>query len=93
MEGKGEKEVRRKWYERLPHTYVILFILIVIGAILTWALPSGQFDREIVPGSTRAQVVPGSYHYTESEGVGVFGLLKAIPQGMDGACQIIFMIM
>lgn len=84
---------KKKWYERIPHTYVILIILIVFAAVLTWVLPAGQFERVIPEGATREQVVPGTYTEIDQNGIGFFDIVKAIPQGMDGACTIIFMIM
>lgn len=84
---------KKHWYERMPHTYVILFALIVLSAVLTWVLPAGQYKRTIPKGSVREQVVPGTYAQTEQHGIGIAGILKSIPQGMDGACTIIFMIM
>lgn len=90
---KSSPLVRKKWYERIPHTYVILFILVVIAAVLTWILPAGQFQREIVGNLTRPQVIPGTYAATEQHGVGPFAMFKAIPEGMVGAASIIFLIM
>ena len=55
--------------KKIPHTYVIVFYVIVISAILTWIIPGGSFDRHIVKvnGIDRNVVVPGSFHYTESK--------------------------
>lgn len=90
---KNSPLVAKKWYERIPHTYIILLILVAIAAILTWILPAGQFTREAVNGLTRPQVIPGSYVPTEQSGVGPFAMFKAVPQGMVGAASIIFLIM
>ncbi len=51
---------------KIPHTYVIVFSIIVISAILTWIVPGGAFDRQIlsVNGIERNVVVPGSFHLT-----------------------------
>ena len=87
------QSLEKKWYQKMPHTYVILFILICIATLLTWILPAGQFERATVEGLSRPSVVPGTYHETERNGVGLFALFEAIPQGMIGAAQIIFMIM
>lgn len=84
---------RKKWYERMPHTYVILFALIVLSALLTWVLPAGRFERAIPEGSVREQVIPGTYAETEQNGIGISGILESIPKGMNGASSIIFMIM
>ncbi|CAM3584672.1 YfcC family protein [Erysipelothrix urinaevulpis] len=84
---------KKRWWEKIPHTYVILFLMIVIAAVLTWVLPAGQFERVDVEGLSRPVVVPGSYHTVEQSGVGIWGVFKSIPEGMVGASSIIFLIM
>ncbi|MCX6254771.1 MAG: AbgT family transporter [Bacteroidia bacterium] len=55
--------------KKIPHTYVIVFTIIIISAILTWIVPGGAFDRHIVTvnGIDRNVVIPGSFHFTESK--------------------------
>lgn len=84
---------KNKWWKKLPHTYVILFAMIVLSAILTWILPAGQFARETVEGLSKPVVVPGSYESLPQSGVGPWGIFKSIPVGMVGASSIIFLIM
>jgi uncharacterized ion transporter superfamily protein YfcC len=50
--------------KRIPHTYVIVFLLIILSAILTWIIPGGTFERQIVSvnGIDRSVVIPGSFH-------------------------------
>jgi uncharacterized ion transporter superfamily protein YfcC len=93
MSNQETGPARKKWYERIPHTYVILFGMIVIAAILTWILPAGEFTRKAVGNVARPQVIPGSYARAAQSGVGVWGLLKSIPAGLNAAANIIFMIM
>jgi len=52
--------------KKIPHTYVIVFSIVVIAAILTWIVPGGMFDRQIVSvnGIDRNVVIPGSFHYS-----------------------------
>ncbi|MCU0458841.1 MAG: AbgT family transporter [Bacteroidales bacterium] len=54
-------------FKKIPHTYVIVFSIIVLCAILTWIVPGGSFARETVNvnGIDRSVVVPGSFHYTD----------------------------
>ncbi|MCU0379196.1 MAG: AbgT family transporter [Bacteroidales bacterium] len=54
--------------KRIPHTYVIVFSIIVLCAVLSWIVPGGSFDRHTVNvnGIDRNVVIPGSFHYTES---------------------------
>jgi uncharacterized ion transporter superfamily protein YfcC len=54
-------------FKKIPHTYVIVFSIVVLCAVLTWVIPGGTFDRETVSvnGIDRSVVIPGSFHYTE----------------------------
>jgi uncharacterized ion transporter superfamily protein YfcC len=82
-----------KWWDKLPHTYVILFAMIVIAAILTWVLPAGEFTRATIKGIAKPLVVPGTYHAVAKSGAKLFDIFKSIPLGMEGAASIIFLIM
>lgn len=84
---------KKKWWERIPHTYVILFFMILLAALLTWVLPAGKFERQAIEGLSKPVVVPGSYHSVPQNGVGFFDIFKSIPQGMVAASSIIFLIM
>src|SRR5512145_162950 len=55
--------------KKIPHTYVIVFSIVVLSAMLTWVVPGGTFDRKIVNvnGIDRSVVVPGSFHYTDRD--------------------------
>ncbi len=54
--------------KKIPHTYVIVFTIVVISAVLTWFIPGGSFERHTVTvnGIDRNVVIPGSFHYTDS---------------------------
>lgn len=54
--------------KRVPHTYVIIFGLIVFCAVLTWIIPGGEFAREtvVVNGVSREIIQPDSFHYIKS---------------------------
>lgn len=34
----------------VPHTYTLIFILVLITGVSTWLIPSGVYDREVVDG-------------------------------------------
>ena len=34
---------------KVPHTFVIVFAIIVIAAVLTWIIPPGKYIQEAVP--------------------------------------------
>jgi uncharacterized ion transporter superfamily protein YfcC len=75
----------------MPHVFVLLVAIIMAAAILTWILPSGEFDR--APNAAgRTVVVPGTFHTVESSPVGFFRALKAVYAGMVDAADIVFFI-
>ena len=34
--------------KKIPHTFALIFYVIIFAAILTWIIPGGEFDREII---------------------------------------------
>lgn len=60
--------------KRIPHTFTIVFALILLAAVCTWLVPGGEFVREQVTvqqtdGTTtsREVVQNDSFHYVASE--------------------------
>ena len=54
---------------KVPHTYVIIFSIIIVAAIATWLVPGGEYQREtkIVNGVEREVIVAGSFEYTSNQ--------------------------
>lgn len=77
---------------RFPHSYVIIFGIIVLVAILSYIVPAGQFDRAVDAASGREVVVPGTFRYVEQNPVTPFRLFVNIQEGFVGAADIIFFI-
>lgn len=75
---------------KVPHTYVILSLVILIAAVCTYFIPAGQYDRVEVNG--RSVIDASSYHTVDANPVGFFDLFKAIPQGFQDGAQVIFFI-
>ncbi len=86
-----QKTVERKKF-KVPHTYVILFFVILIMALLTYIIPAGEYNRIQDEASGRTVVDPVSYHHVEQSPIKFFDLFKAIPKGMGEAQGIIFFI-
>ncbi|WP_277630491.1 YfcC family protein [Atopococcus tabaci] len=74
----------------MPHTYVLLFGIMALMALLTWVVPAGEFERVMIDG--RTVVVPGSYQIIESNPQGLFDLLKALPNGFAEVQNIAFFL-
>jgi uncharacterized ion transporter superfamily protein YfcC len=87
--SKGSTKDKR-WYEKLPHVYVILFIIIVLAAVLTYVVPSGAFDTITVDG--RQVVDPEGFHYTDVDPVSFFDIFRAPVYGLIDSAMIVFLI-
>ena len=53
---------------KIPHTFTIVFSLVILCAVFTWLVPGGEFERKTVEidGITRNIVVADSFQYTEN---------------------------
>ncbi|SHN27434.1 Uncharacterized membrane protein YfcC, ion transporter superfamily [Duganella sacchari] len=72
---------------KLPHTFVLLFIILALIAAATWLVPGGKYDTHLVNG--KQLINPDSFHYIESAPQGLVALLKAPIKGFVEAAQII----
>ncbi|WP_313894594.1 Na+/H+ antiporter NhaC family protein [Psychrobacillus sp.] len=75
---------------RIPHTYAIIFLIIILATVASYFVPAGQYDRVEENGQT--VVVADSYQTIDSNPVGFFEMFQAIPQGMSKGSTIIFYI-
>lgn len=84
-------ELKKKKFQ-VPHTYVIIGILLAIITILTYIVPAGSFDRIEDAELGRTMVVQGSFKFIEQSPVSPFRMFMAIVEGMVSASDIIFFI-
>lgn len=49
--------------KKFPDTLVIIFSFMILFIILTWIVPAGEFDRELVNG--KSVIIPNTYHKVE----------------------------
>ncbi len=80
---------------QIPHTYVIVFFIIVLAAMLTWFVPGGTFERttKIVDGTEREIIKPESFNYTENQPQ-TWQIFSAIFDGfVDKADIIVFILL
>lgn len=75
----------------LPHTIIIISSLILVAALLTWFVPSGEYDRAMKEG--RTVVVPNSYHAVPSAPQGVVKVFLAPLKGFVHAAEIIAFVL
>jgi len=77
---------------QLPHPLALLTACILAAAILTWIVPAGQYDRRDDPATGRKIVVAGSYHRVDSNPLGPFDTLLAVPRGLIDAASVVFFV-
>ncbi|MBI5974284.1 YfcC family protein [Staphylococcus canis] len=75
---------------KMPHTYALLMMVIILASILTYIIPSGEFDRKQQDGQT--VVVPGSYETFSSAPAQFLDIFRAVPEGLMSAADIVFYI-
>jgi uncharacterized ion transporter superfamily protein YfcC len=90
----------------MPHPIIMMILIIAAAVLLTWIIPSGQFDR-----APNGHVLAGTYHEISKQispealllphrstpklawPAPVIALATSIPAGMTAAAGLIFMIM
>jgi uncharacterized ion transporter superfamily protein YfcC len=80
----------------MPHTLVIVAALIALVLLLSWLVPSGEFQRveKLLPDGGRLKVpVDGTYHQLPKTYLGLHTLFLAPIKGfLDGAGLISFLL-
>ena len=77
--------------KRIPHTFTIVFALIVLAAMTTWFVPAGEYQRQTVDG--RAVVAGDTFHFVDRSPQ-TWQVFSALFHGfVDKADIIIFILM
>lgn len=77
---------------KIPHTYALLFIIVILVTLLTYIIPAGTYERAVDEMTGKEFVVADSFQYIERSSVSIFDMFKAIPKGMEKASFIIFFV-
>ena len=78
---------------KVPHTLVLLFFLMIFALILTWIIPSGEFQTEVTDQG-REMVVPGTFtEVAEKEMLSPLSLFTVVPRALADAQGIIFFVL
>ena len=53
--------------KKMPHAYTIIAVAILVCAVLSWIIPAGEYDREmiLVNGIEKTVIVQDSFHRVE----------------------------
>ena len=81
-------------FKKVPHTYVIIFSIIILAAILTWFIPGGEYSRQtiLVNGIERTVIEKGSFEYMDSQPQ-TWQIFEAFFQGFVNQAGIIVFIL
>src|SRR5690625_2095097 len=83
---------KRDRFLKVPHVFVILFIIVIAAAALTYIIPAGEFERYEDPETGRILVEEGSYERVEKNPVKVYELTSLFITGLYEAADIILFI-
>ncbi len=88
---------RQPFYSRLrmPHTLVVVMLLVLVVLALSWVVPSGEYQRVEVSTSSglRQVTVAGTYQQVPKVYLGLdMALLSPIKGFLDGALLICFLL-
>ncbi|MCD8124117.1 MAG: AbgT family transporter [Lachnospiraceae bacterium] len=74
---------------KVPHSYVIVFILLIAVSIMTYLIPANEYDRTETESGTTTVIVE-SYHSVEGDPVPIWEIPNYIMQGLINQADIIF---
>nr|WP_075577271.1 YfcC family protein [Olsenella timonensis] len=77
---------------RFPNPYILLLIFLALACAMTFLIPAGSYEREVVEGISNPVVVPDTYAQVANTPVTLGTLLGSIAQGMGDSAAIIFLI-
>jgi uncharacterized ion transporter superfamily protein YfcC len=78
---------------KVPHTLVLLFILMAFALVLTWLIPSGEFQTEVNEQGIEV-VLPDSFtEADEKEYLSPLALFTVVPRAFADAQGIIFFVL
>lgn len=77
---------------QMPHTYVILTVILLAVVAMTYLIPAGAYDRVLDQETGNMIVAADSFHYTEGVRPGFFDVFLALHRGYVDAADIMFLI-
>lgn len=77
---------------KVPHTYVLLILLVLLAIALTYVIPAGEFNRVKDAASGKKIIVPGSFHLVTSHPINFIQTPVYIFKGLMDASDIIFFV-
>ncbi|MBE6030206.1 MAG: YfcC family protein [Clostridiales bacterium] len=77
---------------KVPHTFVLLALFVMVMAILTYVIPAGSYERFYDEATGRELVNPDSFTTVERTPVTFIQFLTSFTLGMQGVADVIFCV-
>jgi len=75
-----------------PNTYVIIILMMIVAVLLTWIIPSGEFERVKDEVSKQSIIIPGTVKYIENNPISFLQIPVYIMKGLAKASDIVFLV-
>lgn len=75
-----------------PNTYVIIIMMMIVAVLLTWIIPSGEFERVKDEVSKQSVIIPGTFKYIENNPISFLQIPVYIMKGLAKAADIVFLV-
>ena len=87
MEPKAKKAFK------MPHSLVIIFVIILAAVVLTWLTPSGEYVRVEDAATGKKLIDPSSFHLVESTPVTPWAIMDYVVTGFSKSIDLILVIL
>lgn len=87
MEATAEKKKKKSF--KMPHGYVVIFMILIFVSIMTYIIPAGQYER-VTNDAGQTVVVADSFQYIESTPVPFWKIPNYIMTSFTENADIIF---
>ena len=78
---------------KAPNAIVIIMIMIVVAAILTYIIPAGQYSDMVDPSTGRTVTDPASYTRVDQNPAKFFSIFESIPNGIIAAISVVAIVL
>ena len=73
---------------KIPPSYVIIMLIVVLVAVLSWVLPGGAYDY-VDPTASKLEPIAGTFHHVDSNPQGLGSIIMAPIKGFMDSVDII----
>lgn len=92
MSQKSPLQAKKKGFT-MPHTFVILLVIILFAVVLTWIIPSGEYARVEDPVSGKKVVDASTFNYVENVHVNIQDIPMLIIKAFSANSDLIMLIL